>query len=144
MNRDYVAKELRNRLENRDTQFLDLEMKNGDNISIDDMGGHYYVWFAKIGQSVSVKDFDELVDVVMNHPARQNKALADEQAYVTENEPKLRAYFKKYFEGKTWEQIRSDEELWERWGGYSDWHKDVYGYRPHAVVCGVYVNPHAR
>lgn len=29
------------------------------------------------------------------------------------------------------------------WGWYSDWHKDVYGYRPHGHVCGVYVNPHA-
>lgn len=29
------------------------------------------------------------------------------------------------------------------WGWYSDWHKDVYGYRPHGHVCGVYVNPNA-
>lgn len=29
----------------------------------------------------------------------------------------------------------------EDWDCYSDWHKDVYGYRPHGKVCGIYVNP---
>ena len=28
------------------------------------------------------------------------------------------------------------------WDWYSDWHKDVFGYRPHGMVCGEYVNPH--
>ena len=104
-------------------------MKNGDKITIDDCSG-YYVWFSAIGEGTSAKDFDELVDIVMNHPAKQNELLAEEQAYVAENEPKVRAYFKEHFEGKTWEEIRQDEELYECWGYYSDWHKDVYGYRP--------------
>ena len=30
----------------------------------------------------------------------------------------------------------------DSWGMYSDWHKDIYGYRPHGHVCGIYVNPH--
>lgn len=28
------------------------------------------------------------------------------------------------------------------WDCYSDWHKDVYGYRPHGRVCGEYVRPY--
>lgn len=135
MKKEYVAQELKKRLENRTTQFLDLTMKNGDKISIDDCFG-YYVWFSAIGEGTPAKDFNELVDIVMNHPAKQNEVLAEEQAYVAENEPKVRAYFKEHFEGKTWEEIRQDEELYECWGYYSDWHKDVYGYRPRAIVCG--------
>ena len=47
------------------------------------------------------------------------------------------------------EQIRqyfNDHEKsgWDSdsWSFYSDWHKDLYGYRPHGRVCGVYINPH--
>lgn len=57
------------------------------------------------------------------------------------NEDKVQAMFDRYFKGKTWEEIRSSEELYDLWGSYSDYHKDVYGYRPHAVVCGEYVKP---
>ena len=28
------------------------------------------------------------------------------------------------------------------WDWYSDWHKDVFGYRPHGKVCGKYVSPY--
>lgn len=144
MNREFVAQELKKRLANRDSQFLDLEMKNGDKISIDEHASGYYIWFSKISKGTGVKNFDDLVDAVINHPAKQNEVQAEEDRYYAENEPKVRAYFKEHFEGKTWEEIRQNEELYEDWGFYSDWHKDVYGYRPHAVVCGTYVNPHAR
>lgn len=30
----------------------------------------------------------------------------------------------------------------DSWSWYSDWHKDVYGYRPHGYVCGEYVRPY--
>ena len=30
----------------------------------------------------------------------------------------------------------------DSWGWYSDWHKDVYGFRPHGRVCGEYVSPY--
>ena len=29
------------------------------------------------------------------------------------------------------------------WDWYSDWHKDVFGFRPHGMVCGHYVSPYA-
>ena len=141
MRKEYVAKVLKERLENRDSQFLDLNMKNGDVISIDDCCG-YYVYFTSIGECTRAKDFDDLVDIVMNHPAKQNEVQAESDRYFAENEPKVRAYFKEHFEGKTWEEIRQDEELYDCWGWYSDWHKSVFGYRPHAVVCGTYVRPY--
>ena len=135
MRREYVAQELKQRLENRNTQFLDLTMKNGDKITIDDCFG-YYVWFSAIGDGTNAKDFDDLVDIVMNYPAKMNEVKAAEDAYFAEQEPQLKSYFKEHFEGKSWEEIRQDEELYDSWGYYSDWHKDVYGFRPRAIVCG--------
>lgn len=29
------------------------------------------------------------------------------------------------------------------WDWYSDWHKDVFGFRPHGMVCGQYVSTYA-
>lgn len=64
---------------------------------------------------------------------------AEEQArYKEENEPKLQQFFHKYIEGKSFDEIDPNN-----WDWYSDWHKDVYGYRPHGIVCGIYVNPHS-
>jgi hypothetical protein len=40
-------------------------------------------------------------------------------------------------EGKSFDEI--DPNCWDF---YSDWHKDVFGYRPHGIVCGEYINPH--
>lgn len=64
-----------------------------------------------------------------------------DRRYRAANEDSVRAMFDRYFKGKTWEEIRGDEDLYDLWGDYSDYHKDVYGYRPHAIVCGEYVKP---
>lgn len=48
--------------------------------------------------------------------------------YRTENIEKFEAYFKEHIEGKTWEEV--DKECFE-W--YSDWHKDMFGYRPRTL-----------
>lgn len=45
---------------------------------------------------------------------------------------KLARYFRNH-EASGW-----DDDSWE-W--YSDWHKDLYGYRPHGRVCGEYISP---
>lgn len=45
----------------------------------------------------------------------------------------LRAYFEKH-QATGWDDYS--------FSFYSDWHKDIYGFRPHGYVCGVYVNPH--
>ena len=65
----------------------------------------------------------------------------EDDEYRAENESKVRDYFNQWFAGKTWDEIRDNEELYERWGFYSDWHKDCYGYRPHGIVCGEYIRP---
>lgn len=54
---------------------------------------------------------------------------------------KLRAFFEKHIlphkNDKDWKSYESDAFEY-----YSDWHKDIYGYRPHGFVCGEYINPH--
>ena len=47
-----------------------------------------------------------------------------------------RAELRKYFED-------GEADGWTKhdWSFYSDWHKDLYGYRPHGHVCGQYVRP---
>lgn len=39
--------------------------------------------------------------------------------------PEITKYFEEYIKGKSLEEIDQD-----RWGWYSDWHKDVFGFRP--------------
>ena len=63
--------------------------------------------------------------------------IEEQKSYREKNEPLIRDYFARHFEGKTWHQIDP-----ENWQFYSDWHKDVFGYRPHNIVCGEYINPH--
>ncbi len=74
---------------------------------------------------------------IETHPDWVINEAEEEARYRAENEPKIRQYFAEHIEGKAWEEI--DQECWDF---YSDWHKDVFGYRPHGIVCGVYVNPH--
>ena len=51
-------------------------------------------------------------------------AILDER-YREENQEKFNAFYAEHIEGKEWEDI--DPEIW---GFYSDWHKDMYGFRP--------------
>lgn len=86
----------------------------------------------------TVKTVDEfLVWMLNNKPEMIFNHIAEEKRYREENEPKIREYFARHIEGKTWAEIEP-----ERWEFYSDWHKDVFGYRPHGIVCGEYINPH--
>ncbi len=75
------------------------------------------------------------------YPIYETVNAVEDDEYREENEDKVRAFFKEHFEGKTWEEIRNNPELYDAWGYYSDWHKDCFGYRPHDIVCGVYVRP---
>lgn len=58
----------------------------------------------------------------------------EDAEFYEDNESEIRAYFKKWFAGKTWDDICNNDELRERWDFYSDYHKDVFGFRPHAGV----------
>ena len=70
------------------------------------------------------KRIQKLVDEINNH-AKMVEELENERK-------ELRAYF----EG-------GEADGWTKhdWSWYSDWHKDLYGYRPHGRVCGEYVRP---
>ncbi len=35
------------------------------------------------------------------------------------------AFYKEHIKGKSWEEINTED-----WDFYSDWHKDMYGFRP--------------
>jgi len=59
----------------------------------------------------------------------RHEELAAEQE---EDKIKIRKYFDKH-QANGWDD--------ESWSFYSDWHKDIYGYRPHGRVCGEYVRP---
>lgn len=49
-----------------------------------------------------------------------------------EDKVKIRRYFDKH-QKDGWDE--------DSWSFYSDWHKDIFGFRPHGMVCGEYVRP---
>lgn len=51
-------------------------------------------------------------------------AVLDER-YREENQTAFDTFYAKHIDGKTWEEIDPDD-----WQCYSDWHKDMYGFRP--------------
>lgn len=54
-------------------------------------------------------------------------AILDER-YRAENQSAFDAYYREHIKGRTWEEI--DPEVWDF---YSDWHKDMYGFRPRQI-----------
>jgi hypothetical protein len=52
------------------------------------------------------------------------RAVQDER-YRVENQAAFDAFYEKHIKGKSWDELDPDA-----WGFYSDWHKDMYGYRP--------------
>ena len=55
------------------------------------------------------------------------RAIQDER-YRAENQDAFNAFYEKNIKGRSWEEI--DPEAWQF---YSDWHKDMYGYRPRTI-----------
>lgn len=51
-------------------------------------------------------------------------AILDER-YRAENEYDFKRFYNEHISGRDWEEI--DPEAWDY---YSDWHKDMYGFRP--------------
>ena len=48
--------------------------------------------------------------------------------YRRENQTEFDAFYEEHIKGKKWEEIDPDD-----WSWYSDWHKDMYGYRPRTI-----------
>ena len=57
---------------------------------------------------------------------------AELKAELDEDRAKIRAFFDEHMR---------DGWCDDDWDFYSDWHKELYGYRPHGFVCGEYVKP---
>lgn len=51
-----------------------------------------------------------------------------DERYREKYQDQFNAYYAEHIEGKRWEDI--DPAHWEF---YSDWHKDMYGFRPHII-----------
>lgn len=54
----------------------------------------------------------------------------EDRIYREENELKLISFFEENIKGKSWEEVNQED-----WDFYSDFHKDVYGYRPKSTKC---------
>lgn len=97
----------------------------------------YRLW-VQLYEAGTVKSVEEFLEWMLgNKPEMIYNHFEADLKYRADNEPKIREYFAKYIEGRTFSQIDPED-----WDFYSDWHKDVFGYRPHGIVCGEYINPH--
>lgn len=47
------------------------------------------------------------------------------ERYREENQAAFDAFYAKHIKGKSWEEIHPED-----WSFYSDWHKDMFGFRP--------------
>ena len=68
-------------------------------------------------------NFDEWADL----------CATEHEEYRERELPEITKYFEEHIKGKSWEEL--DQDCWD-W--YSDWHKDVFGFRPRQTyVLGV-------
>ena len=61
------------------------------------------------------------LDTIFDNPE------SDEE-YFESNIKEFEAFYDAHIKGKAWEELCPGD-----WDIYSDWHKDLYGYRPHFV-----------
>ena len=111
---------------NNGTEECTITMKVDNNkIRIVPMTNYGYgeYWLAYGFHRDGFESLTELATYILNYDD-EKKAHEEEIATIT-----------KYFN----EEICNGTGDWD-W--YSDWHKDVFGFRPHGMVCGQYVNPH--
>ena len=55
----------------------------------------------------------------------------EQEEYKAENIDNLKKFYDKYIAGREWKDIDGDA-----WDWYSDYHKDVFGYRPKTLNFG--------
>ena len=72
---------------------------------------------------------EENIDALVNTLNRHEELLEEQNKSVMA----IHSYFNEH-QANGW---KADD-----WDFYSDWHKDVFGFRPHGKVCGVYVRPY--
>lgn len=64
-------------------------------------------------------------------------SVIDGFANLLDEDTTKKSHIRKFFETHIQSGVYTEEE----WSFYSDWHKSLYGYRPHGLVCGQYVLP---
>lgn len=132
MTKEYII----NQLENNNWDTTEIKLADGTHVYITPCGSGPRssirtiddCEFFLINSDIADLSDDDL-DVIAEKLTNINQ-LRDEDH---EEKAKLRRYFDEH-EKNGWDEAS--------WGWYSDWHKDLYGYRPHGNVCGVYVDPH--
>lgn len=72
---------------------------------------------------------EDNIDALVNTLNRHEELLKEQNKSVME----IHSYFNEH-QANGWTD--------DAWDFYSDWHKDVFGFRPHGKVCGVYVRPY--
>ena len=110
-------------------------MSNGDMLTISPCGYaknlnednvEYYLVFSPSTPNMGGDTLDIIAEQIANYEQHLQERAAEKA--------ELRAFFDR--------RIAPGNPNPDDWSFYSDWHKDVYGYRPHGMVCGVYINPH--
>ena len=136
MDKITALNKLRAALTEADWSDIFFPMENGDSLTITPCGyapelneqnTEYYLVFSDKTPNMGGDTLKIIAEQIANYETHLQEQAAEKA--------KLRAYFDR--------NIATGKYDGETWGFYSDWHKDVYGYRPHGIVCGVYVNPHA-
>lgn len=88
----------------------------------------YYVYYCKIERGEYYNTIEKVAEALCDYNTTVHNIVDEEERYRNEEIPKLNAYYKKHIEGKTRDEIEPSA-----FDFYSDWHKDVYGYRPRFV-----------
>lgn len=78
-------------------------------------------------QKARMKAIEEELEMgdMTNYDEWADLYAAEREEYRERELPEIIKYFEEHIKGKSWEEIDRD-----RWDWYSDWHKDVFGFRP--------------
>lgn len=129
MNIEKTRIELEKRLAHRTNTYIKLKMKSsGETVYVEPRTNNIYVYYNEIVSSKIYNDLTEVAKALCNYNNTIKEIEEENDNYVFENIPKLHEYFNKYIKGKKKEEI--EPEILDC---YSDWYKDVYGFRPRNI-----------
>lgn len=85
---------------------------------------------AEISARISELDYILMGDISSDDWAnayieRSDLVSVFDERYREEQQAEFNAFYARHIEGRKWEEIDPDA-----WQCYSDWHKDMYGFRP--------------
>ena len=77
----------------------------------------------KLEKCICIGDMGDAWDETYKEYSKVEELL--NKRYREDNQERFDAYYEEHIKGKAWNEIEP-----ERWEFYSDWHKEMYGYRP--------------